>query len=120
MMFASKTLRDLVTFDGDVCLRCRGLVPREGVHYVPDDGTLCECDILSDVVQHNTPNPILIMLREALPDWDEDEQADGPFADRFHRWLQYAGNGDVEPDEYPTEDQFDHARRVLTRLAVRS
>lgn len=67
---------------------------------------------------NNPANRILVMLREAVADWDEDEQADGPFEDRYHRWLEYVETGAVEPEEgYPSGWEFSHAHKVLTRLA---
>lgn len=62
-------------------------------------------------------NPILPMVRQSLTNWDEDEQADGPWDERFFRWQQYAENGDIEPDEEVTDAHFAHAIRVLSRLA---
>ena len=68
-------------------------------------------------VTANDPSVILPMVRESLTNWDESEDGDGPWEYRFHRWIQYCENGDVEPDErYPFEDEFEHAILVLRRL----
>ena len=71
-----------------------------------------------DEVQILAPNPILVMLREAVEDWgDESEDGNGPYEARYQRWLQYVVNGDIEPEEgYPTDEEFEHAEKVLRRL----
>lgn len=110
-LYSSKTPRDLITYDGDVCILCHGLVPRPGVQYVPDDGSLCECDILSDIAQHNPPNPILVLLRDAgwHPSYAVHDRAG---------WVLSAI--EMTPEELrdlgATDAHMAHARAVLERI----
>lgn len=106
-MFASMDLRSLVTYDGDVCLGCWGLVPRDGVTYVPDDGDLCECGH----VQHNEPNPILIVFRKQR----------SPLTPlRAHIWGMLSGLDrlmlEVVDGQMIGAAHVHHARKVLIRL----
>lgn len=117
MMFSSRAYRDLITYDGDVCLRCWGLVPREGVQYVPDDGSLCECDLARDVVQRNPPNPILVWHRIAR---EEDDAVRGTLdaATSIEWTLEDLDSMSREAREIGPvgPEHVDHARRVLSRL----
>lgn len=107
-MFASRTLRYLVTHDGDVCIRCWGLVPRDGVTYVPEDGELCSCSTLTVILdqKHNEPNPVLTLFRSVH---DGDMRGWG-------LWWALATH-DMLRDRQCEPAHADHARRVLGRLA---
>lgn len=112
-VFASRDLRDLVTHDGDVCLKCWGLVPRPGVTYVHDDGTLCECDTLDLVLSQIHPvNPILAWFRGAT---EPSRNHDAATYVVTH-WTDTIGALNAQGYDV-TVDHEIHALIVLIRLA---
>lgn len=105
MIFSSKTPRDLNHDPRPLSTIGTGRRVQVGSEYAGE--TVLNPRPEFDHVQHNPPNPILVLFRKG---YDGDMRGWGA-------WLLFASS-DMLRDEECTQDHVDHARRVLARLAA--
>lgn len=82
--------------------------PREIKDHWPD---WRERPLSAHYPQHNTPNPILVAFRADV--YGPDADMVNTYMDTVDWWLAYG----LDHYSTATDDQTNHARRVLTRLA---
>lgn len=109
MMFASKTPR---TLNHDP-RPWRPLTLQERYERQYDIGLHFDPRPEFDHIQHNDPNPILVVFRSDAKHFEITWTPD-----RIAEWVAEETRIDLgAPDDY-TDEQRDHARKVLTRLAA--